>query len=325
MRLRLSFGITSWSSVRRCGQDCPRAGIGRNNGARVLTRSNARNQGAPKRQPPRSPALELLDSPLVVWFVAADKTVRAPGLAGITARGFQPAATPEKQRAPKRQLTRVRLRLSFGITSWSFGTLLRTRLSARRDWPRITARGFQPAATPENQRAPKRQPPRSPALEFRCHLWCLVRCCGQDCPRSGIGRNNGARVSTRSNARETNGRRNASHSRSPALELGCRLWCLVRCCGQDCPRSGIGRNNGARVSTRSNARKPTGAEQPHSRPRAPALELLVSPRCLVRCCGQDCPRAGIGRNNGARVSTRSNARKPTGSQTTPLTPACACA
>src|SRR6187401_15228 len=93
-------------------------------------------------------------------YVAADKTVRAPGLAEITARGFQPAATPANPEAPKKPHTR----------------------------------------------------PHAPAPEFCDYLVSSVRRCGQDCPRARIGRNNGARVSTRSNARKSRGTQKTPHT-----------------------------------------------------------------------------------------------------------------
>ena len=187
---------------------------------------------------------------------------------------------------------------------------------------------------------------------------------GQDCPRAGIGRNDGARVLTRSNARRHKRRRKAKQRVRVCWWAVGRLLVFVRCCGQDCPRAGIGRNDGARVSTRSNARRrKRGAERPDGAcaccaglsdaswfscvaadktVRAPGLAAMTergfqpaatpegqegrerpNGACacgglfgrllvFVRCCGQDCPRAGIGRNDGARVSTRSNARRARG-------------
>ena len=186
----------------------------------------------------------------------------------------------------------------------------------------MTERGFQPAATPENPEAPNNahHVPRDGAC-FAVACVSCVRCCGQDCPRAGNGRNNGARVSTRSNARKPEGaQQRPSASAETRCVLRCRLVSCVRCCGQDCPRAGNGRSDGARVSTRSNARKPRGAQQRQSasaETRRSCCGCLVS---CVRCCGQDCPRSGIGRSDGARVSTRSNARKPKGAQQRPPRP-----
>ena len=164
--------------VRCCGQDCPRAGIGRNNGARVSTRSNARKPTGAQQRPPRPRDAVCFAVAVCRACVAADKTVRAPGLAGVTERGFQPAATPENpdgaQNAHRARETRCVLRLP---------------------------------------------------------LVSCVRCCGQDCPRAGIGRNNGARVSTRSNARKPTGAQTAHRVRERACVL--RLPCVLSCVAAD--------------------------------------------------------------------------------------------
>ena len=76
---------------------------------------------------------------------------------------------------------------------------------------------------------------------------------------------------------------------------------FVRCCGQDCPRAELGRNDGARVV---NPQQPPNVQEGCERPRRVrraggwAVGGLV---VFVRCCGQDCPRAELGRNDGARV------------------------
>ena len=167
-------------------------------------------------------------------------------------------------------------------------------------------RGFHPQQPSEGQKGGVKAKACARVL-VRCRT-VFVRCCGQDCPRSEIGCNDGARVSTRSNERRGQEVRECQRRVRVRCGLLGRLLVFVRCCGQDCPRAGIGRNDGARVSTRSNDRRgKRGAQRPRARACAGGLlgRLLV----FVRCCGQDCPRAGNGRNDGARVLTRSNDRR----------------
>src|SRR4029079_5904453 len=118
----------------------------------------------------------VLSGALCRAWAAADKTVRAPGMAAVTERGCQPAATPENAEAPHKATT----------------------------------------------------PPRSGAVGSFWSLVSCVGCCGQDCPRSGNGSSDGARVSTRSNARK---RRGAPQGHYATAVGSGRFWlepCVVR-------------------------------------------------------------------------------------------------
>ena len=160
--------------MRCCGQDCPRAGIGRNNGARVSTRSNARRgKQAPERPSRLARAGGVSGACLVFACVAADKTVRAPGLAAITERGFQPAATPEgASRRPKRPSARPRVLV--GCRSpVGFACVAADKTVRAPGLAGITERGFQPAATPEGaRRRPKGQ------ARVRACWWAFGRLLG---------------------------------------------------------------------------------------------------------------------------------------------------
>ena len=94
-------------------------------------------------------------SPDASWFscVAADKTVRAPGLAAMTERGFQPAATPEDARAGANgQGARARVLGRPSAASW-FSCVAADKTVRAPGLAAMTERGFQPAATPEGARA----------------------------------------------------------------------------------------------------------------------------------------------------------------------------
>src|SRR6187431_2406780 len=120
--------------VRCCGQDCPRAGIGPNNGARVVN-----PQQRPKRQAGcerrKACARDRREWAVPSYScVAADKTVRAPGLAPITERGSSTRSNARNDKRGAKGARRARVIVGNG-RFLRIRALLRTRLSARRDWP----------------------------------------------------------------------------------------------------------------------------------------------------------------------------------------------
>ena len=283
------FALPLCSCVRCCGQDCPRAGNGRNNGARVSTRSNARKPKGAQQRPPRRGDASCCSAAVVCRAcVAADKTVRAPGMAAMTERGFQPAATPENPKAPKTPTASAETRVCFAAA------VCRACVAADKTvrapgMAAITERGFQPAATPENPKAPNNahHAPRDAVL-FCGRLVSCVRCCGQDCPRAGNGRNDGARVSTRSNARKPKGAQ-----QRPPRSARARVFCGAVC------RACVAADKTVRAP--GMAAMTERGFQPAATPENPAAPNRPLRRERVCFCGCRC--------EGALLRTRLSARR----------------
>src|SRR6188508_239749 len=96
--------IFGWSSCNACvaADKTVRApGIGRSERARVSTRSNARKPTGAQTARARPEWRESSDGLLAMRALLRTRLSARRGLAAVSERGFQPAATPENPPAPK--------------------------------------------------------------------------------------------------------------------------------------------------------------------------------------------------------------------------------